>query len=111
MTEIDIPAEAREMAEYWVSDMPGISELTQAIADLAARVRAEREWRPMDSAPKDGAPFLAWLEKPMLGSQCHAAKIAPAAVGFVTIVGGVFGHDAPKMLKWMPLPAPPKETE
>lgn len=63
------------------------------------------EWKTIETAPKDGSPFLVWLESPMLHSHVQTATFHPN----VKIIGNNFEFDAPKATHWMPLPEPPKE--
>lgn len=68
----------------------------------------ECQWRDIETAPKDGSPFLVCLESEMLNSRVHIATFHPN----VKIIGGRFAFDAPKAIGWMPspepLPEPPK---
>lgn len=56
--------------------------------------------RPMNEAPKDGAPILVLLEKESLGMVWHSARIRPN----VSFVGHRFAFDCPKMIGWIPFP-------
>lgn len=63
-------------------------------------------WRPIETVKKNGKPILVYLETEMLGSRVHAATLKPN----VSIVGGLFSFDAPKMTHWMPQPAAPETS-
>ena len=65
------------------------------------------QWNPIETAPKDGTPFLVFLESELLHSRVHAATFHPN----LKTIGGVFDFDAPKATHWMPLPEPPKARE
>ena len=77
------------------------------------------EWQPISTAPKDGTFILAWAEYCGGGEQVVVQYRKPKGRA------GKFGHFvwaqninsdgdaiAEKVVtRWMPLPAPPKETE
>ena len=76
------------------------------------------EWQPIETAPKDGASFLAWFADEERVDWCHwqAARYPGMPEGrdmpegwrdgFIT----VYAADDPRgPSHWMPIPAPPKE--
>jgi len=60
------------------------------------------EWKPIESAPKDGTAILVYLEEAMLGSRVQVMR-----TGNASTIGSIFSFDAPKPTHWMPLPNPP----
>ena len=63
------------------------------------------KWQPIETAPRDGTPFLVWLPKKSLGSHVHAATFHPN----VKCVGHQFAFDLESQpTHWMPLPEPPQ---
>ena len=76
-----------------------------------AELEAAQEWRPIESAPKDGAAFLAVDAR----SQSHRVvwfddEAKPPFVWHVDDASGWFNHHADFFTHWLPLPAPPKEV-
>lgn len=69
-----------------------------------AALRAEREWRPIETAPKDGTEILLAFDEPLVGM--NRGRVAQASL---TKMGDwsvpYFRRDPPT--HWMPLPAPP----
>jgi hypothetical protein len=68
------------------------------------------EWQPIETAPKDGGPFLAFA-----ASDHHAranyfgiAQWADADPDFYNTVAGWFWPFAIRPTHWRPLPAPPQ---
>ncbi len=104
--------------------------LREAAAEIT-RLRKEREWRTMDSAPRDGTPVLVWfrnrchvaeygpvlhpdnkcwfVREPATGVEekaCLVAVIDPPTMGGNPIPGTFSGPS-----HWQPLPAPPSSQD
>ena len=75
------------------------AEITRLRAELE-RVKREREWKPIASAPKDGRWFLAYSSASVYMCQWVAAA------------GAWWDHDELERVPehWMPLPAPPSAS-
>lgn len=82
------------------SAIDGVQELIEENRRLKAGL-APAGWRSMNSAPRDGTPFLVWSEhgKP---ARVMMARAKPS--GWVTVPGDWSIH--PKF--WQPLPPPPE---
>ena len=69
---------------------------------------ADMEWMPMETAPKDGTPFLAyWLRRYSDGQRYEAAQgyVVAHFMGDRLFPSWVQSDDYPT--HWRPLPAPP----
>ena len=77
-------------------------ELLALLAPEPATSAGEREWRPIETVPKDGTPVLVLMPKPLQHSRVHAAWFQ----GSIGVIGTMFAFDAPsKPTHWMPLPS------
>lgn len=71
------------------------------------------KWRPMETAPKDGTHFLAWI----LGfDECDYPVLVRWHIQqedwiIADFIAAEFAGDDIGLSHWMPLPKPPKETE
>lgn len=76
---------------------------TGTMLDARAAIAAMPSWRPIESAPKDGA-FLVYMpeehRKLQVMYRTEGSKIA--------VIGGAFAFDLTKPTHWQPLPPPPK---
>lgn len=63
------------------------------------------EWQPIETAPRDGTPILAYNS--MLGSYNTAYLNGEFPCGF----WGRLGQWYPQPTHWMPLPPPPARQE
>jgi hypothetical protein len=77
-----------------------------ALSAEVERLREDARWRPIESAPKDGTPILVYLAADLGGSRFHTARLHPN----VSVVGGVFAFDAPRMTRWKPLEPPAQDA-
>lgn len=78
----------------------------------------DREWRPIESAPKDGSQFLVWVHAEQHGEndedEQRVADISFCDIGWWRTPYGYvdYGanqtHDVEHPTHWMPLPEPPK---
>ena len=77
----------------------------QDMVELIAEVRRLRAtWRPMDSAPKDGADVLVWLpnrKRPQIAHWAPFAELWKAQ--------GDGGYADNELGGWMPLPEGPSD--
>lgn len=80
------------------------AEAAALLAELSA-LRAEREWRPIESAPKDGTSILAWF--PDWGGEARAMSVKWIAPHSGWSMPGYGGLTPPY---WQPLPAPPTDA-
>lgn len=85
-----------------------VEEALRLRAEVAA-LRAAAEWRPIESAPRDGAAFLAtdcrtnshrvvWFDD----------EASPPFIWHVDDASDGFNHHAGFFTHWMPLPEPPR---
>jgi hypothetical protein len=65
---------------------------------------SEMTWQPIDTAPRDGSRFLAYLPDEAPRRQI---EIAWQNASGVMAVGAQFSFDLTPVTHWMPLPAPP----
>lgn len=68
------------------------------------------EWRPIETAPKDGVEFLAYDSRTKKFDVAVRVKNGAEAVQYDGEFGpssDEFGHDPKGITHWMPLPAPP----
>lgn len=90
------------------------------IADLAARLaKAERaleeanDWRPMESAPRDGTEILAAIQVREAGGRKWWERHIIAFDEEIEQIGSDYydnhGWSWEDYTKWRPLPSPPKE--
>lgn len=83
-----------------------IVALHNSYLDLSATIkalRAEREWQPIETAPKDGTTFLAYRSGIIMMAQwrkSHNGHMANGGEGWFYPSWNPATH-------WMPLPAPP----
>lgn len=71
--------------------------------ELAA-LKAENEWQPIETAPKDGTVFLAWRK--------HATH--PLMVSYESLYDWFANYDSEpvyNLTHWMPLPKPPAMSQ
>ena len=82
--------------EAHLEALPARANRWQVVADAVIAAYEARRWLSIESAPKDGTPFLAWHED----------------WAFPDIVwrdGDGWCHDS-QPTHWTPIPAPPKEA-
>lgn len=88
----------------WAHHLSGAeSELRQTILALIAELRAAKEWRPIETAPKDGTQFLgAWGNH----DEVHVVYIRDGECQ------RAMDHGQAWMMPthWLPLPLPPGAT-
>lgn len=93
-------------------------EFQEAIAPAEAALalldqppaRAEGEWRPIESAPKDGTPILAWCVHPHARWATDDKEwCAPVVTQWINHNGGgwTWNGMAGTFTHWRPLPAAP----
>ena len=70
-----------------------------------ARLRKEREWQPIETAPKDGSAFLAWEDGDRGPFKCWWHTDWPRAEAY-----WMDNQDSePEPTHWQPLPARPEQ--
>ena len=112
ITWLDLPAEPHESTARWQEvfsdgwERKAVSDaLRTRIAELEARVAAsQQQWRPIETAPKDGTPFLG-IEHPLGHGMCVIKWCRDH--WHSTYSGVATGQEYPT--HWMPLPTPPTE--
>ncbi len=81
-------------------------------ADEIERLHALTEWRPIETAPRDGTPMLLFLATPsrqdVAGGSLWLSVVIGDLQGPENHVISPFG-DHVGITHWMPLPAPPEE--
>jgi hypothetical protein len=82
------------------------------------RLRAERDWRPIETAPKDDSEFLAWDSGARKMDVCTMQRAGGPYEWqcWAVQVDGEYGPDPDdfgyankNITHWMPLPTPPKD--
>ena len=63
------------------------------------------EWRPIETAPRDGTEVLGAWEFAWTGGWCLEPVIYREGAWIVS-----WDHDAAEPTHWMPLPKPPEDT-
>lgn len=88
-----------------------INELSDKISDAIARQHiAKGEWQPIDSAPKDGTQFIAYMAYDE-GAEIDVIFWSQSRKDFPWhfVAGGAAAENIPT--HWMPLPKPPEKTD
>lgn len=77
------------------------------------------EWRPIDTAPRDGTPVLLWSIYEMIDGACSVAVFAPDFDSWVGMCEGdlldiktergLVWWKVQDPTHWMPLPPPPQQ--
>ena len=80
-------------------------ELAEARAEMA-RLQQAMAWQPIETAPKDGTPILAWSRMSERAEVVQWEDPGDGQFGWRYIGEYSFGAEL-----WMPLPAPPAETK
>ena len=92
-----LKAELREICA--AIDDPA-SDLTLTTVECIKKLKAENEWQPIETAPKDNTVFLAWRK--------HATH--PLMVRYESSYDWFANYDGEHvydLTHWMPLPKPP----
>ncbi len=66
------------------------------------------EWQPIETAPKDGTPFLAAFDRGQIGVMYWESWGDEPDEG--SWRGHWFEHDEDRATHWMPLPKPPGDA-
>ena len=80
-----------------------MNDLLFTAAEEIERLRAERQWQPMETAPRDGALILLW--------NGYGVLIGFWGQGSERWLGSASIHnpDLGEVKNWMPLPKPPEQ--
>jgi len=71
------------------------------------------DWRPIETAPKDGTEFQAWLDFNGLDDACWCPRCRYGETGAFLIWDDEYGWGSNKLsfpTHWMPPPCPPVTT-
>ena len=89
-----------------------VSEIT-ALRDRVARLEGERQWRPIETVPRDGTMFDVWVP-----SYAEPGKGYRVPNLWLDADGSMFRYRDPQPIKlshppthWMPLPDSPPATD
>jgi len=102
------PVECAECAKYERVHQMALQKLSETQAELLKlRIATKREssWQPIETAPRDGTPFLAWEGGCIYKSYWHRTSES-----FSCIAGQPVAY-TPEPSYWMPIPADPSESE
>lgn len=83
-----------EHVKFWNGQLKAESDRFRAEVESLRSQFANREWQPIETAPKDGQDILAYRHP-------HGAFLIPR----------YWGNDTYQMTHWMPLPQPPDAKE
>lgn len=94
----------RLRGEEWDGEIPlNVVDMLEDAADEIERLRAAMQWRPIETAPRDGTEFIAY--RPDAGvftaGYDDEQDVWFANHGYEDITDDLPTH-------WMPLPPPPK---
>jgi len=109
MESVDINELVRRLRSIAVHDwrqsfLAYTSDTAQEAADTIERLVAEREWRPIETAPKDGNILGYSWKWGVSEIMCHA----DGTFSLATFNGSIkYAHPT----HWMPLPAPPQSPD
>lgn len=114
----EIPADVKALAvaalkEAGHGDINNVDlVLDEAIEIISGAILAERErcqeWKPIDTAPKDGSKILAFAQGSYHRDHYYGvAQWAFADPDFPSTVDGWFWEYAIRPTHWQPLPQPP----
>ena len=98
LTQERIKALANWLREVKSDNQAARLKIHEAADALDAALK-EREWQPIETAPKDGTPFIVWWP----GGYADTMASWREYLGFI-------GFGEPHATHWQPLPAPPKVT-
>lgn len=116
MTDSKTPDWVKEEAEnvhynLVLTRQANIDTISQALLSAYERGRAEREWQPIETAPKDGRKFIAGRFAPE-GDKSQPNNLVAVdrwhkmpEDGYTGL--GQFNNRYWPATHWMPLPAPP----
>jgi len=83
-----------------------VAHMMQEAAAMLAALAEEREWMPIEAAPRDGTKFLIWCPKSKLSLMRFNSPIESetwSITGRSWIV--------PEPTHWRPLPTPPEQEQ
>lgn len=105
------------IADYANAAIRALAPLRAAALRAAEERRARERWRPIESAPRDGTPFLGWCPKRGARETCWAPW-QPGSIAYERDRnGGCFRWDEPlshsawswKPTHWLPLTPPAQD--
>ena len=100
MRDRQLAALKAELREICAAIDDPACDLTLTTVECIKKLKAENEWRPIETAPKDNAVFLAWRK--------HATH--PLMVRYEPSYDWFANYDGEHvydLTHWMPLPKPP----
>lgn len=97
--DMEVPVTNADLNSAEEEMLGEIKNYAKSITELRAAL-SEREWRPIETAPKRGA-YLVFME-----NESPNIQVAQNFGGMM-IIGGKFDFDISSPTNWMPLPKPP----
>ena len=88
--------------------MTTVSEHPASEADELRRLREQVQWQPIETAPKDATPILAWRAPwvfPQVMCWLNGQCIQP---GWHCYTKSAQGREPYSPTHWVPLPSPPE---
>lgn len=97
----------RKQIEHIRADGPDhvYGSVLNALCDMARAYLDAQEWRPIETAPRDGTQILLYCE----GREAWTIGFWLEPRGDWTGIYDTFTPDRP--IAWLPLPAPPQQKE
>ena len=102
--ETELAALKAELREICAAIDDPACDLTLTTVECIKKLKAENEWQPISTAPKDNAVFLAWRK--------HATH--PLMVRYEPSYDWFANYDGEHvydLTHWMPLPKPPATAQ